>query len=321
MELKNIVLHQIIKEVHGDPTLNLSHRLLVIDEITIEFVKTLVKSYISKSPTYGTFDEDRVNNPFQTSVKNYFQNHDFLTFSKESMNTLKKAISKPQTKGGYVVFIHYKEKTEDFIVTVMLDNSTQFTVDTNNLDIKRLLGLDIEKVARANRINWKQWNNDKESYLSFIKGTRGVSDYFAKDFIGCTDYKSARKNAKQLEKAINHYMNENNFDNDRKQETRKKLKEYTDQQIKNEQDIMINSIAAYIDPANPDNFVNYINQNELEVGNFRSTNLNDFKGFKIKTVAGKDYKLEYQRNADDIIPDKKNRQIIIKNIPIESFED
>ena len=183
MELKKIILHQVIRENNEDSTLNLSDHLLGINETTIEFMEGLVKSYTLKNPTYGAFDADMTNNPFQTSVRDYFQNGNFLEFSKKAMNTLKKAINTPNAKGGYVVFFHYEEKNENFIVTAMLENSTRFVVNDESLDIEKLLGLDIDKVARANRINWQQWEGGKETYLSFIKGTRGVSNYFAKDLL------------------------------------------------------------------------------------------------------------------------------------------
>ena len=321
MELKKIILHQIIRENNEDSTLNLSDHLLEINETTIEFMEGLVKSYTLKSPTYGAFDKDITNNPFQTSVRVYFQNENFLEFSQKAMNTLKKAINKPNAKGGYVVFSHYKEKGEDFIVTAMLDNSIRFVVNNESLNIEKLLGLDIDKVARANRINWKQLKDRKEKYLSFIKGTRGVANYFAKDFIGCTDYTSGKENADEMQSAINNYMNMKKFVNDKKREIRKTLKEYTDKQIEKKEDIMINSISAYVDPENPTDFVGYVHENNLEVGDFHSTSKADFKGFTVKTLKGSGYKLEYHRGSEDIILDKENNQLIIKNIPESSFED
>ncbi len=321
MELKNIVLHQIIREENEEPRLNLSPSVLTINDTTNDFVKKLTKSYTSKSPTYGAFNSDTINHPFQENVKIYFQNEDFLTFSKQAMNTLKSSINVPQAKGGYVVFAHYIEFSNDFIVTVMLDNSERFVVNVD-LGIEKLLGLDIDKVARANRINWQEWQDNQETYLSFIKGTRGVSDYFAKKFIGCTDFTSAKQNAKNLELAINTFMRDNDFSHDEKIHTKKRLKEYFDRQIDAEEDIMINSVSAYIDLDNPENFMDYVHNNEdFKVGNFKSDSKSHFKNFEIKTLKGNGYKLEYNFSSENIVLEEENKRIIITNVPHSVFED
>lgn len=321
MELKNIVLHQIIREENQDAELKLSRCLLVVNDITNDFVKKMTKSYTSKSPTYGAFDSDITNHPFQEHVKTYFKNKDFLTFSTQAMNTLKSSMNVPQAKGGYVVFAHYIEYSKSFIVTVMLDNSERFVVN-DDLSIEKLLGLDIDKVARANRINWQEWQDNQETYLSFIKGTRGVSDYFAKKFIGCTDFTSAKQNAKNLELAVNTFMRDNDFSHDEKIHTKKRLKEYFDRQIDARENIMVDAISACIDSSEPTKFMNYVHENEdLKVGNFKSDRKSHFKNFEIKTLKGNGYKLEYSFSSENIVLDEEKKQVIITNVPHSVFED
>ncbi|WP_428087944.1 nucleoid-associated protein [Candidatus Thioglobus sp.] len=321
MELKNITLHKIIRENNENPILDLSDHLLDINDITNDFIEKLIKSYTSKSPTYGAFDEDIINNPFQTNVKKYFTDDEFLNFSQQAMETLKKTMGvTPQAKGGYVIFAHYIEKLQDFIVVAMLDNSARFVVN-KKLDIEKLLGLDIDKVARANRVNWQDWQEGRDSYLSFIKGTRGVSNYFAKNFIGCTDFTTSKQNAKNLELAVSSYIRDNNFKNDRKISIKKNIKEYTNRQIDNEEDIRIDAISAYVNVDNPEDFTRYVHNNDHKVGNFRSTRPSDFKNFEIKTLKGDGYKLEYELVSDNIDFDKGRKIIIIKNVPSYIFED
>lgn len=322
MKLEKIALHHVKKEEQGKPSLNLSDHLLPVNELTKEFIITLIKSYSSRSPTYGAFNEDSANNPFQTYITTYFEDDDFLSFSKKSMKTLEKAIDIPKAKGGYVVFAHYNENDQDFILTIMLDNSVKFIVDDSTLDIKKLLALDIEKVARANRVNRQRWTDNKENYLSFIKGTREVSSYFSKSFIGCTDLTSAKQNANHLQDAVTKYMKINEFTEDQKINARRKLKDYTDRQISEDKDIKLNSISALLNTDNPTDFIDYIGDNGLEVsGSFRSTRPSDFKGFEIKTVKGNGYKLEYQMGADNVELDKISHKIIISNLPDSVFDD
>lgn len=205
MNLKNIILHQIIRENEEEPELNCSDHNLVENDTVIEFVEKLIKIYSSKNPTFGAFEEDSVNYPFQKKVREYLDGSNFITFSKESMSILKKEIKTPKATGGYVVFVHYEEKQVDFIITAMLDKSTQFAVDDASLGIEKLKTLDIDKLARANRINVKKWDAEESLYLTFIKGTRDVSKYFQK-FIGSTDITSAKINSRIIDNAVNRYL-------------------------------------------------------------------------------------------------------------------
>ena len=89
------------------------------------------------------------------------------------METLKKTMGvTPQAKGGYVIFAHYIEKLQDFIVVAMLDNSARFVVN-KKLDIEKLLGLDIDKVARANRVNWQDWQEGETLIYLLLKAQGG----------------------------------------------------------------------------------------------------------------------------------------------------
>ena len=134
MELKNIVLHHIIREENNSPKLNTSDNLLNSkNSVVIEFVEKLIKGFGSRNPTYGCFHEDEDVYPFQKLLKYYLEDNDFLSFSLESMNLLEKEIQVPQAKGGYVVFIHYKQNGSEFLITIMLDKSDQFVIDDDNL--------------------------------------------------------------------------------------------------------------------------------------------------------------------------------------------
>lgn len=200
MKLQNIVLHHIKREENELPELNCSSQLLDTSEnVVIEFVEKLIKSFASKNPTYGKFQDDTTAYPFQRLVENFKKDNDFLKFSIESMNLLEKEIQVPQAKGGYVVFTNYIQNEQEFLVTIMLDKAEQFTIDDDSLDIRKLKILDIDKLARANRLNISKWENNDELYLAFIKGTRDVSSYFQK-FIGNTDLTSSKKNSQKLKK-------------------------------------------------------------------------------------------------------------------------
>ncbi|MFC6858926.1 nucleoid-associated protein [Zunongwangia atlantica] len=328
MIIKNIVLHQIKRESNEEPKLNCSDHLLnTADQTVIDFVDKLIKSFRSKRPTYGTFQDDKKAYPFQTMVEKYQDGGSFLSFSKEAMVLLKKEIKVPSAKGGYVVFTHYENNRSDFLITIMLDKSEQFSIDDNSLDLKKLLTLDIEKLARANRLNFHKWQNKEDLYLSFIKGTRSVSNYFQK-FIGNTDLTSSKENSKNLKNALGKYMRDNGYSDERKEAVNRGINEYFVKQYKDESDIQLDTIAAYVNKDDPNNFIDFVEDNEdFNVsGSFRVKLKSDFDVFHKSIVKGSGYKLEFEKK---LIKDGKilreGNNVIIRDVPDEildsEFED
>lgn len=323
MKLKNIVLHHIKREGNQLPILHTSDHLLNSNSSTvIEFVEKLVKSFGSKNPTYGEFQEDSSVYPFQNLIKNYITHDDFLKLSVESMKLLQKEIQVPQAKGGYVVFTHYTQNNIDFLITIMLDKSEQFTINDQSLDIKKLQTLDIDKLARANRINLNKWKNKSELYLSFIKGTRDLSSYFQK-FIGNTDLTSALKNSQNLKNAISKYMRIENFDEDRKEKVNREIADYLQKQLTNEQDVELTSISAYLNQDVPSSFIDFIQANEeIQVsGSFRLSKKTDLNVFHRAKLTGNGFKLEFEKNLikrGKVI--REGNDVIFKNLPEDELD-
>ena len=323
MEIKSIVLHQIKREDNQTPSLNLSDHLLPnTDETVIDFVKSLVKSFSAKSPTYGVFHEEANVYPFQTLVGEYLSHNNFLDFSTQAMNHLSKEIQVPQAKGGYVVFVHYVQNSMDLLITIMLDKSEQFSVNDESLDIRKLLTLNIDRLARANRLNITKWQSGDELYLAFIKGIRDVSGFFQK-FIGNTDLTSSKVNSTNLKNALGKYMRDNSFDDERKELVNRNVGDYIGRQYELESDILLESVSAFIDQENPRAFVDYIEQQEdLAVsGSFRITKKAHFDFFHKSVVAGNGFKLEFEKNL--IKQGKIERignDVIIRDLPEDMLD-
>lgn len=318
MELKNIVLHHIKREENQVPILNLSDHVLNKKDATVnEFVEKLVKSFGSKNPTYGKFQDDKIAYPFQNLVSDYRTNNDFLKFSIESMKLLEKEIQVPQAKGGYVVFTHYKRNQTEFLITIMLDKSEQFTINDDNLDIRKLKTLAIDKLARANRVNINKWENSEDLCLSFIKGTRDVSGYFQK-FIGNTDLTSSKKNSQNLKDATSKYMRKEGYSDAQKEEANQKISDYLLRQFYKEEDVEIKAISAHINPNNPNGFIEFVqNDDEIVVsGNYRLSQKADFNNYHRAKLSGNGYKVEFEKNL--IKEGKVIRQgndVIFKDLP------
>ena len=322
MELHNIVLHHIKREENQIPELNCSDHLLDSTEnVVVEFVEKLIKSFGSKKPTYGKFQDDNTAYPFQRLVANFKDNNDFLHFSIESMNLLEKEIQVPQAKGGYVVFTNYTQNGKEFLITIMLDKAEQFTIDDDSLDIRKLKTLDIDKLARANRLNFDKWNNNDDLYLAFIKGTRDVSSYFQK-FIGNTDLTSSKKNSQNLKNAVSKFMREQGFSSEQKDNANGKISDYLDRQYETKKDVELSAIAAHLYPDNPSGFIDFVQNEDIEVsGTFRLSKKSDYFMFHRSKVSGLGFKLEFEKNLikqGKII--REDNDIVIKDLPADILD-
>ncbi|MFV8358357.1 nucleoid-associated protein, partial [Flavobacterium sp. XS1P32] len=279
MTVINIVFHHIIKELKGEASLKCSDKLLPINQTVNEFVAKLIKNYSSKNPTQGTFQVDSDNYPFQNKVESYLTDGDFLEFTQESMKILERAINISTTTGGYVVFVHYTDKSTDYLITAMLDKSVQFTVNDENLDIEKLKTLDVDKLARANRLNIKRWKDKDVLYLSFIKGTRAVSNYFI-DFIGSTDITSSKDNFNKLKDATNRYFIDKKINSLEKNKIKDKFKAYFDRCFEDKKDAELESISSLINDREPRAFLEFVKEKELEVsGKIAIHRKTDFDSF------------------------------------------
>lgn len=322
MDLHNIVLHQIIKEQLDEPELNLSENLLPVNELSIEFVEKLIKSYSSKNPTYGVFEDNDDLFPFQKYILRYFEDNDFLSFTSDAMDVLNNKINTPFATGGYVVFVHYTQNNVEFIITVMLDKSVQFSVDDDNLTLRKLKSLDLERMARANRVNFTKWTGGEHQYLSFIKGTRSVSVYF-QEFIGSTDMTSSKQNTDNLRVALQTYMRDNNYDEDRKRDVLHRVKGYSLRKYEAEEDLELRAISVLVDDQLPDNFVDFITDNEdVEVsGYFRVTQKAHLKFFDKVIIKERGYSLEFDRNLKGTKIFREGNSIVITEVPANILEN
>lgn len=325
MEIKNIVLHRIDKERNEKSTLKFSSKLMEVDETVTGFVEKLIKIYNSKNPSQGTFEEDETNFPFQNKVREYMENEDFLNFSIDAMSILKNRIDFNTTTGGYVVFVHYVEKQVDFIISSMMDKDTQYT-NTEELGIKKLMTLNIDKLARANRLNLDKWKKQDGRYLSFIKGTREISQYFVK-FIGATDISSAKENFKKLKDTIKQYVAEKKISQKKQEEIREIVSTYINKCYDEKIDVEIEAISAIINNEEPTAFLGFIEDTGIEIsGRIGIHTRNDFETFTRSSLREEGYHLVFEKEL--IKKGKITREgnnIIIHNVPIEklnsSFEN
>lgn len=161
---------------------------------------------------------------------------------------------------------------------------------------------------------------DDETYLAFIKGTRDVSNYFQK-FIGSTDLTSSKANVNNVKTALNKYMEEKKFSEEKKAIVFSDVYDYMKKQYDNKEDINLASISAIISPKKPNDFNEFVHLNGLEVsGSFPISRKSDIDIYRKAKVVETGYKLEFERNLLRKKIFREGNNIVIKDVSKEILD-
>lgn len=318
MDLNNIIVHKLDKEAQGVASIELRERVLPVGEKETEFITNVKQAYYRKSnPNYGVFNSNTTTYPFQTMLRLYAdENSSFYEFSVTAMNHLLGIInSVSQATGGYVVFAHYTLQNENFVITVMLNNKKQYNIN-DNLSIEEIFSLDIEKLDVANFVNLTRWNGSEETYLSFARGRKEVSNYF-KNFIGCTDQTSAKQSSQQLKSAFLDYLDTLQIDNETKENLRNDVFNYCIAQAKRKEDISLSHISSIIDNEQPESFSEFASGEQYRVSANVKGHVQTLKSLKFYTYKSKKLSISFDSGLvnESIFYNENENELRITNIP------
>lgn len=317
MELHSIIVHRLDKESQGNATITLRENLLPVGERETEFVTNIKQVYYKKSnPNYGIFDPNAVTFPFQTMLRNYIVEQQFLEFTASAMNHLLGVINAvPQATGGYVVFAHYTLQNEEFVMTVMLNNKKQYNIN-DNLSIEEIFSLDIDKLDVANSVNVTRWDNNEETYLSFARGRKDVSNYF-KRFIGCTDQTSAKESSESLKRAFLDYLPQLELDTQEEENLRNQVLNYCYAQTRRKEDISLHHISSMISADEPDLFQEFAASEDYRVSSLIKGHNRTLKTLKFYVYRSKKLTIEFDSGLvnESIFYNPQTNELRITNLP------
>ena len=195
LKIKNAIVNRIDKEQHKKSTVKYKESTLKFnndnkEDTTNRFVNDFIKSFLKQrsGKSYGVFEKDTNQYPFQTELNDYLSKGDIVELSKSATGRLSSIMdSASASKGGYVFFLDYELDKKHHFAVIMLNTKNQTGID-DNLELSPLFTLDIENVTMAADIRINDWKSKEPSYISFKKGTNRneVPMYFYRA-IGCTD--------------------------------------------------------------------------------------------------------------------------------------
>ena len=266
LKVQHIVIHSLTKDAES---VKVTPRASMLDvtPVSESFVEDIHNVYNAKAgKTYGFFREDseflKVLNEWRA------ESESFLNLSIESANLLAAEISKYDfAEDGYLFFADYEFVGTRYLLIGLFGLQPHFSVDSS-LALATDSHLDLGKVQLAARIDLTEMNVDADSKraISFIKGRAGrkVADFFL-DFMGCEEGVVAKEQTQQVVQAVEEYMASEQLNAEEKQDVRKSLVEYCNQQKTLGNDGNIAEISEVVSGASESQFADFYQQQDYEV--------------------------------------------------------
>lgn len=326
LELKQFVIHQVVKDAGDRKTaIKIAENLIAITQKEKQFIGSVNKIYSQKSgPTYGIFGDD--DNTFRILLKKYRTDNDFLSFSTNATSHYKSKISTsaPAT-GGFIIYAHYlnKDNRNEYIFVLTINNKDGYVVSENDLTIRNIKNLDLSKIDVACRINLTKWEliengvpQESKTYLSFIKGKKGVSFYFM-SFIDCADKTTSTESTKRLITAIDSFCNKKGYDRKDIIKKRNDIFDYCNESMKNNQEILLSTISAIMDIENPNEFMEFAGDEDFGVSPIISGDPAKLRRIKYVYYKDKEITVGFDNVLlnKNVFYDSQKKQLTFKNLP------
>lgn len=328
LDVQGMVIHQLKKSAG---TRNVSFKkakgVLPVKEKEKIFLGKLNESYRKKSnPTYGIFGD---NNPsFKNLLESYLETNDFYDFSITAASQYKGILENTiSATGGFLIFIDFlnNDNSHRYMLILTINNKDGYVVSEDDLTLENIKNLDLSKVDVACMINLSVWRSiesgedtDSQTYLSFVKGNKGISYYFM-SFIDCDNKTTSTESTKRLTRAIDAYVKEKGHDRKTKIKLKNIAYDYCISCVKEKKEIQLSAISALFDPDNIDDFKEFASDEEFGVSEtIRGDNA---QLRRIKFIKYKDEKYTVEFDADligkDVFYNQQKNELTFKRVPEE----
>ena len=338
LDLHCMILHRILKTKGSRSTVRLRNQALPIGGRTIEFVTLAKKIYYSRSSRiYGSFDDNSDNYPFQGMLGQYLNLNEepstgeidgigteslteeaFVKFTNRAMDHLQFSIDKASlATGGYVFFVHFSSDHE-YLMVMMLNDKAGFAIDQETLDLRDSMYLSMDKIDVAGFVNVSKWRAKKETYLSFTRGKKDISEYFT-GFMGCTNRKSAKDASRGLLTALETYIKSKEFTEEQKTDKKEAVYEYCLANLSKGKSLELKTISAIVNEQDPDEFFEYASSEQFSVSATFDGDRDILVHLRKIRYRGKDLNIAFSRRllGRMVIYEPSTRRLIINEIPDE----
>ncbi|WP_036253645.1 nucleoid-associated protein [Methylobacter sp. BBA5.1] len=333
MEIINAIAHKIIKEKQesGKPQVEaiVQYRDDIFDpenQKVITLIESILKIY-KTGKTFGSFDTDVDNHPFQSWVKEIhkddYSKEVFIELSCKTVNRLKIEIEKENfATGGYLVFAHYVTCNGPYYSVVMIKDKGGLTFNSN-MDLTDVHQIDLDKLHQAARIDLNRLEKAEEAYLSFLKGDqkKDITGYFTKA-LGCTDLIPSNLATDNVFHLIESICSEADIVD--KKSIRAEIHDFLKE--RHPKSVMLEEIAAKLNAYLPiefhSSFIERANSEEFRISQEFVPNIAALKKYKRVSYKAAAWDLSFDKNIlgtpssqAEIVFDVDEKSLTINNLP------
>jgi nucleoid-associated protein len=281
IKITEATIHHLIKKekTQGEESVVIKPRTTVLpdDEVLQKLCTELVDMYGQVANSNGTLGIDPNVHKWPLVLHKYVEGEiAFMQFTDQSTGLI---ATKMQTaflsNGGYVLFLRYQADAQDFLLVAMLKIKEGAGVDSETLDLKPTLNIDLANLNEAARVNLTRWLANEQPHLTFIKGrakSAPVSDYF-REALACTNFTDSQYHTEKVIHAAKDFIEAQEWATPTEkmqanQGMRARLVACFEQ---SKIDVPLSTVAAAINPVAPDDFLAFVRE---KIG-ADSYNLND----------------------------------------------
>lgn len=318
IELKHIVLHQVVKQADGQLSLSLSDTELENNQAVTTMLEELHRLYNAKNKAYAVF---RQSSDMATTLSAFLQQEmDFLALSRASSSRLLDELAKyPFAEGGVLLFGHYRYIANEYLFIAMLDNRLSLRVD-EQLQLYCSDYLDLHQADIVARIDLTQWQTLAESkrYLTFLKGRLGrkVADFFL-DFLDAEVGLDPKLENRSLLQAVEDYCQTVPLAASEQQACRQQVYDYCQQQHKQGEEIQLQAIAETLPNDQQGGFSQFTAQQDYQLAESFPADSSTLRQLTKFSGSGGGVTLSFDAKllGEKVLWDEATQSLTIKGIP------
>jgi len=317
IEITDVIVHKVKKEQQEKASIKLRGTSLPFknqeNDTTFRFVEDFSRFFKDKRKTsriYGEFMPDKDNFPVSGFLADYRDKKtDFLETSKKIANRFYTVITGVvMATGGYVFCIDYQNDDERHFAIVILTIKNGTSIDDESLDLLSSFTLDVDSINMAVDVKFSRWVSGQSGYLTFIRGKKGITDYFTR-VVGCSQTKDSRESTRTIISSVKDFIEKSPGI---PEEVRKVRKEQAcDIMYKlmseNRTELSMNAIAVGVFPDEElrEKYFDHVEEMGLEIPAYLAPSKSEFD--KLKKLGykknGIDLKIDFETFADHAIVD------------------
>lgn len=335
MKIEAIFVHRVIKERQKKATRKGSGNQLSTTDALVKELIEKIKEIYKIGKTFGSFDNDLKNYPFQQELKKHLDHPKSFTMEDLSNSVMDRLVIEMNKEtlatGGYMLFFHFKDAGKEWFFTVMLKDKKGFLFN-DKLELKDIDELDLNKLHQALRVDIEAWKSNPETaYLSFIKSGNGeIASYFLNTF-GCTDSIPSRKSTQAIFDVIKEIAEEHKLDIRRARLIEDSVAEFL---IGYKKEISLERLAHHVDLQLEESlqgvFLEKANSENFSISDTFSPDQRTLSRYKKLVSKSNFWSISIDRNVigvkgnngdsnKEVVYDKKQKAITFNNLPNDTI--